>query len=185
MSAKKDQTQKPIFTKAFVIILVVIAGLSAGLTYKYRTGPTKKKDQKKKNEYVHKLRKVPKEVAYPRRPSALNRYKQLHVFSGETSVYGKKRLKPLEKCYHAFKKKRKKPLKKIKGKPRPPRTAIVNIEFHITKQGKVEKPKVFKSDLMNDKVHGCLLGHITKWTFPPHNFDKPIRHYFPVQFYRY
>lgn len=160
--ASKQSEESPLLTPKLIAFLIAVAVITGVVTYMMRQPPPKQ-DPHKGNKNVVKLDMPNK----PYRPTKETIYIEKFVFPQI-----KDRQKPLKNCYFGYKGKKK----------RSQKGALVNIQFYIKQDGKVEKATLFRSQLKIKEIEQCVLGVVSKWTFQAHSNKKPIRLQYPLYF---
>lgn len=166
-AAASDKETKPLFTLPVVLIIIVISLASASISYYVSQPPTKVNTQAKSKFAVPIGDPIDRRDWRPYQGTPQHRYIEKHVFS-----YINKHQTPLKPCYFGY-----------KGPEKlPPKGGVITVEFFIEKDGSVSKPRVFRAEIKVKEIQECVLGHISKWKFAPHDLEKPLRYQTPFFF---
>ncbi|MCB9644543.1 MAG: AgmX/PglI C-terminal domain-containing protein [Myxococcales bacterium] len=171
MASKAASSTKPekksLFTLPIILALVVLSVASASISY-YLSKPEPKTNTKALSKFAVPMGDpIDRRDWRPYKGTDQHRYIEKHVFS-----YINKHQTPLKTCYFGY-----------KGPEKlSPRGGVITVEFFIEKDGTITKPRVFRSEIKVKDVQQCVLGHVAKWKFPPHDLEKPIRYQTPFFF---
>ena len=168
---QEAQTQKPLFTLPLLVGLVMLAALSAGVSYYLSLSAPKS------NVTTQQGKGVPGAIPIgdpidrrdwrPFEGTPEHKYIEKNVFP-----YINKNQDAIKNCYFGY-----------RGKEKlPPKGGVITVQFFIKEDGSVEKPAVFRSDIKVEDIHLCILGKITAWRFAPHTLGKPLSYQTPFFF---
>ncbi len=168
MAAKASDTKsKPLFTLPIFLMLLVLGVASAGVSYYLSIPAVKTNVQTQTPHAVPIGDPIDRRDWRPFKGTAQHRYIEQHAFS-----YINKHQEPLKSCYFGY-----------KGSEKlSPKGGVITVEFLITKDGSVQNPRIFRSEIAVKDIQQCILGAISKWKFPAHDLDQPVRYQTPFFF---
>ncbi len=168
MAAKAPEKQsKPLFTLPIFLLLLVLGVASAAVSYYLSMPATKTNVQTQSPHAIPVGDPIDRRDWRPFKGTAQHRYIEKHVFS-----YINKHQEPLKSCYFGY-----------KGPEKlSPKGGVITVEVLIAKDGSVQSPRIFRSDIPVKDIQQCVLGAISKWKFPPHDIEKPVRYQTPFFF---
>lgn len=170
MSSPKSSQSETLFTPKIILLLVIAAALSAGVTYYIRyTSPQTKSSPHANNPNVIPLRAEPLEQW--REKSRLSR--EQNYLAQQVFPYISKNQKAVKDCYFGYRGRERLPVEK---------GASVTVQFTIHPDGRVSHIGLFRSEMKIQAIHDCIFKAMATWKFPQHHLGKPAVVQYPFFF---